>query len=90
MGAHAVRQQSRVTTVKKSGVSLANAKTENSSYNLSPVYGGSGDLAWIIYDAEGTQTSVSYSQIGDSNLYDLVITTEQLNCYWSHGGGRAL
>lgn len=89
-GAHAVRQRSRVSTVRKSGVSLAAAQAANASDDLTAVSGGSGALAWIIFDAEGTKVSPSYSQIGDSNLYDLVITTETLNCYWSHTGGRAL
>ena len=89
-GSHAVRQRSRVSTVKKSGVSLATAQAATDSDDLTPVAGGSGALAWIIFDAEGDKISPSYSQIGDSNLYDLVITTERLTCYWSHGNPRQM
>lgn len=89
-GSHAVRQRSSTTTVKKPGVSLETARAAQASDNLTAVSGGSGDLAWIIFDAEGTKTSASYSQIGDSNLYELVITTETLNCYLSHDTTRTL
>lgn len=89
-GAHAVRQTSTVVTVKKSGVSLETAKATRAIDNLTNVSGGSGSLAWIIYDAEGTKTTASYSQIGDSNLYDLVVTTETLQARLSSNNGRSL
>lgn len=82
-GAFAIRQKSVVTTKKYTGVSLATCQSYHASDNLTAINGGSGSLAWIIFDAEGTKTTVSYSQIGDSNLYDLTITTENLNAWQS-------
>ena len=82
-GAFAIRQKSVTSTVRKSGVSLATAQGTHATDNLTAVAGGSGDLAWIIFDAEGTRTVIAYNQIGGSNLYDLNITTETLNAWQS-------
>ena len=87
-GAYAVRQKSVTQTTVKPGVSLATAKEEHSVDNLTAVSGGSGDLAWIIFDAEGTRKIVSYSQISDSNLYQLDITTETLTAWLSNSTTR--
>lgn len=91
-GAFAVRQKSRTSTNVKHGVSIETAQdaVNSSSYDdkLTAVSGGSGTLAWIIYDAEGTRYTVSYSQINGSNLYDLVVTTETLNAYFSSNSTR--
>ena len=82
-GSFAIRQKSVTSTLRKSGVSLATAQASHAEDNLSAVAGGYGDLAWIIFDAEGTRKTVSYSQIGNSNLYELEITTETLNAWQS-------
>lgn len=82
-GSYAVRQKCVSETVRKPGVSLATAKNEHATDNLTAVGGGSGSLAWVIFDAEGTRKIVSYSQIGESNLYELNVTTETLNAWQS-------
>lgn len=84
-GVHCIRQKIVTSTVRKAGVSLATAQGTHDVCNLTPVSGGTGDLAWIIYDAEGTRKTVSYSQIGDSNLYELNETNETLTA--SEAGG---
>lgn len=89
-GSFAVRQRSIVSTLKKSGVSLDTAKGVSVSDSLTAVCGGFGDLAWVIFDAEGTRKSVSYSQINGSNLYDLNITTETLSAWLSSTTTRDL
>lgn len=80
-GAFAIRQKCVSSTLRKPGVSLATAQAERSADNLTAVSGGSGNLSWIIFDAEGTRKTVTYSQIGDSNLYELNITTEELTAW---------
>lgn len=89
-GGFAIRQKCVATSTRKSGVSLATAQAEHSEDNLTAVGGGSGSLAWIIFDAEGTRKTVSYSQIGDSNLYELTITNETYNAWQSSTTTRDL
>ena len=87
-GAFAIRPQSVTNTLRKSGVSLATAQATHVSDNLTAIGGGYGDLAWIIFDAEGTRTTVSYSQIGGSNLYELNVMTETLSAWQSSTSTR--
>lgn len=83
-GAHSLRQKTVFQTVCKPGVSYNTAIGAHADVNLRPVGDGSDDLAWVIYDAVGTRTTPTYSQIGDSNLYELNVTTETLTvCYAS-------
>ncbi len=89
-GTFAIRQKSVTQTVKYPGVSKATAEGTHCGENLTAVNGGSGDLAWIIFDAEGTRTDVSYSQISDSNLYELYVTTETLSVALSQNRTRNL
>jgi len=86
--AFAVRQKSVVVAVKKSGVSLNTAQASQASSNLTAICGGSGTAAWCIFDAEGSKKDVSYSRISDSNLYELIETTETLNAWQSSGSFR--
>ena len=89
-GAFAIRQKSVTSTLRKCGVSLATAQNTHASDNLTAINGGSGDLAWIIFDAEGTRTTVAYSQIGGSNLYELNVTTETLSAWQSSTTTRSV
>lgn len=89
-GAFCIRQKSVFSTTVKAGVSLATAQDQHSSENLTAVSGGSGNLAWIIFDAEGTRTTVSYSQINESNLYELSATTETLSAWQSSSTTRRI
>ena len=78
-GSFKVVQKNVYSTTRKSGVSLATAQTAHSSENLTNVNGGSGMYAWIVFDANGTRTTPTYSKIGDSNLYELNILNETLS-----------
>ena len=93
-GSFAIRQTTVSETRRLPGVSLSTARSsvQSSDNNdaLSAVTGGFGTGAWIIFDAEGTKKIVSYSQIGDSNLYELNITTETLSAYKSNTGSRQI
>lgn len=77
-GMYTLRQTVTTETLRRSGVSLAVAQAAVPTQNLHGVYGGYGNLAWCVGDCVGTKTSVAYSQIGDSSLYDLTITTETM------------
>ena len=59
--------------------SLSDAKTVHVSENLTNINGGSGALAWIVFDANGTRSTPTYSQIGNSNLYELSTLNETLS-----------
>lgn len=87
-GAFAIRQRCVSSTTKMSGVSLDRAKSYHSNESLTAVAGGSGSLAWIIFDAEGTRTTVSYNQISESNLYDVNVTTETYTAWQSSTASR--
>ena len=91
-GSFAVRQKCVSETVRKPGVSLQTARNADTEAGnaLTAVSGGSGTLAWIIFDAEGTRKIVSYSQIGESNLYELNVTTETLSAWKSSTTTRSL
>lgn len=89
-GSKAVRQKCVYSTVKKSGVSLADAQGSHASDALTAIKGGSGLLAWTIPDAEGTKTTPAYTQISGSNLYDLNITTETFSAYPSSDTTRTI
>lgn len=84
-GSHTLLQKSVVKTTTKPGVLLATALSEHASSNLSPVADGTGDGAWVLYDVRGVRTSVNYSQIGDSNLYELTVTEETLSVKYASG-----
>lgn len=89
-GAYAVRQKCVTTVTRIAGVSEDAAKSYHSTTSLTNVGGGSGDEAWIIYDAEGSQEDVAYSQIGGSNLYEVTITRRDLTARLSSTRGRSL
>ena len=80
-GSFKVSQKNVYVNRRKSGVSLQQAQAEHESHDLHAVYGGSGTLAWIVFDAYGTRKTPTYSQIGDSNLYELNITEETLTSF---------
>lgn len=82
-GSFAIRQKCVSETKRISGVSLASAMGYHSSDKMTAINGGTGALAWIIFDAEGTRTIVSYNQIGDSNLYEVNVTTEKYSAWQS-------
>lgn len=87
-GSFAVRQKCVSVTTTYRGVEKATAQGMHGSDNLSAIEGGSGNLAWIIFDAEGTKTTVSYSQIADSNLYEVNVTVETLSAWQSSTASR--
>lgn len=89
-GAFAIRQKSVYSTNTKPGVSLTTAQGTHATDNLTAVNGGSGTLAWIIYDAEGTRTTINYMQISESNLYELNVTTETLSAWQSSTATRRI
>lgn len=80
-GSFKVTQKNVYSTTRKSGVSLSTAQSAHESHNLSNINGGTGALAWIIFDAQGTRSTPTYSKIGDSNLYELNILSETLTAY---------
>jgi len=82
-GSFQVRQKNVYSTKKFSGVSLQTAQESHESGTFTPISGGSGTYAWICFDASGTRVTPSYSRIGDSNLFELNVTTEVLEAYTS-------
>ena len=89
-GSHALLQKSEVQIKKYPGLPLtASSGTSvaslSASSNLLPVTDGSGSAAWVLYDVRGTRTSVSYSQISDSNLFEVVVTDEDLKVKYASG-----
>lgn len=90
-GGHNVYQQITSTTVTKPGISLADAKAAESSADLQTVQ--LWDAAHSVYcwatNCKGTRKQVSYSQIGESNLYELTETTEVIKAKLDDGGWQS-
>lgn len=77
-GTHNIYQKTRTTTQEKKGVSLATAKAENADSEMSNQTWASGTIAIVSTNCKGTNKSVSYQQIGNSNLYTLQIITQTI------------
>ena len=84
-GSHTLLQKSVSYTLSKPGVSLSDAQSEHATSDLLPVSDGSYNQTWVLYDVRGRRTSVNYSQIGGSNLYELSVTTETLTVKYAGG-----
>ncbi len=85
-GGHNVYQQTKATTTTKRGVSLATAKAEESDINMETYqFHWGGNWHWSP-NCKGTRKQASYSQIGDSNLYELSITNETIRAKLDNGG----
>ena len=86
-GMHYDIYQKRVKTMTRlPGVSLSSAKGHHGECNLQTKQLFSGNVyAWQSH-CSGTVKEVSYSQIGDSNLYEVVITEEQVQAKLADGG----
>lgn len=81
-GAYYIYQRINTKVTRKSGVSLANAEAVkgdlNMNYWLWP--GGRAEPG-----CRGTRSQASFSQIGDSNLYELSITNETIQVRGKQG-----
>jgi len=94
-GEHQVKQWIKSSTTSKRGVSLESALNEHAENNMSPVSDTdetSSTTGGITYsktvtfqDAKGTRKSVSYSRIGESNLFELTITNETVQVKIDNG-----
>ena len=84
-GAHNVYQNTVSTVTRKSGVSLGTAQNEHSTINMNVNQFTWGSASHWTPNAYGTRKDVSYSQIGDSNLYDLIVTNSTIKCKMDNG-----
>ena len=87
---HRVMQKTVRTVTRRSGVSLGTAQGVTSYDNTTNAewwYYDSGNQYhnYAIFSCKGTRRTVSYSKIGDSNLYELEIVDEHL--YINENGG---
>lgn len=85
---HNVYQQINTTTVTKRGVSLSVAQSAKGSADLqtAQLWDAAHNLYCWSANCKGTRKNVSYSQIGDSNLYELTETTEIIKAKLDDGG----
>ena len=84
-----LKRKTRTTVTKFPGVSLATAQSKDSANTMSARLAnewqtapGGGFVYYnevVIPDYAGDTTSFSYSQIGDSNLYELIQTIESVS-----------
>ena len=98
-GMHTVSQLTETTVTRKSGVSLSTAKSEHAEQNMSDIhdfYQTSSTTGGITFykevnfpNAKGTRTTTSYSQIDNSNLYELSITNETLKARIDNTGWQS-
>ena len=88
-GAHYDIYQKHVKTVTRlPGVSLSTAQSKHGECNLQSkrIYNASGNISSWQSNCSGTVKEVSYSQIGASNLYEVVITEDQRQAKLADGG----
>lgn len=84
-GVHIVMQKTVSTVTRKSGVSLQTAQAERCELTLhSAVFSWANIYPWV--GCCGTQKDAAYSQIGDSNLYELTITNKTMTASGDGGG----
>ena len=98
-GTHMVSQRTRSTTTRLSGVSLGIAQNEHADFNMSAVHdyyqvwSTTGGVTYFkdvnFPNAKGTRKTVSYSQIADSNLYELSITNEDISAQIDNRGWQS-
>ena len=84
---HTVHRIDISVITMKNGVSLSTAQSEHGDESLSSWWADSTWIPSFTPAARGTRKTVSYSQIGGSNLYALSITNETFkakldNGYW--------
>ena len=87
-GVHTCYQRKTTTVNRRAGVSLSTAQAAKGSSDLKEHTFGSGNTR-TYFNCKGTVVNVSYSQIGDSNLYELVTTTDQLEAREDNGGWQS-
>ena len=72
-----VYQIKNVSVLKKSGVALSDCTSKVGKAKASKeIFSSTGDYPWL--GITGKTINYSYQQIGDSNLYDLIETTEEM------------
>lgn len=79
-GAYYTYNRTNSTVTARNGVSLAVAQAERASMEMSfytyPV--GSPVAGLVEPSCKGSRSSVAYSQISNSNLYSLTVTSEEV------------
>ena len=83
-GAHIVYQKTVSTVTKKAGVSLQTAQSEHSSCTLRTSTFPFANI-YPFVGCRGRKKDVSYSQIADSNLYELDITESEMSAKGDEG-----
>ena len=88
-GSHNVYQQHTETTTRKSGVSLDTAASDVSSISMTDyrfTWSSGNASAWYnSCNCKGTTKNVKYSQIGDSNLYEMTIEIDTVKAKLDNG-----
>lgn len=83
-GAHVVYQKTVSTVTRSAGVSLNEAKNKHSSCTLKTSTFPFANI-YPFVGCRGRRTDVSYSQIADSNLYDLNVTNSEMSAKGDNG-----
>ena len=88
-GYHTAYQKRTSTVNRKLGVSLATAQQAEGSSSLNHHTFVNGMITRTYFNCKGSETQVSYSQIGDSNLYELTTTTTDINVREDNGAWQS-
>lgn len=81
-GAYYIYQRVNSTVTRKSGVSLETAKAVTGDINMNYWTWPRGRVE---PSCRGTRSQVSYSQIGESNLYELTVTDDVIHVRGKQG-----
>ena len=88
-GYHTAFQKRRTKVNRKLGVSLATAEAADGSSSLAHHTFTQGMVTRTYFNCKGTDVQVSYSQIGDSNLYELTTTTTTIQVREDNGAWQS-
>ncbi|MBO7686550.1 MAG: hypothetical protein J6V72_09210 [Kiritimatiellae bacterium] len=84
-GGHNVYQLTDTVTTRKGGVTKATAQAEKGSIDMQTYqFWWNGNYHWSP-NCKGRKKDVNYSQISDSNLYELTVTEEVIKAKLDNG-----
>ena len=85
-GFHTCYQKKTTVNTVYPGVWITRAQQEVSAINMSHLAISSGNITRTYFNAKGTQKTATYTQINNSNLYELSVTNDRIAAKEDNGG----
>jgi len=88
-GYHVAYQETNSSVTRKAGVQLSTATGTGGSCSLSNYRFQIGVSWFTLFNCKGSSSSVTYSRVGDSNLYVMETTINTIRCKVDDGGWQS-